>query len=214
MTTPSDGQSPVPTAESAAEQAPQGEAVEAPFDPYRFGKPDYPIAPEYAPPGYVPPAVAPPPVEQPYGQQPYGQPPHGQQPYGQQPYGQPPNQYPPPPYGAPPAPMWSQYPTPRQNNGKAIAALVFGILAVLFFWTSVLDVVPAILAVVFGSLGMSDAKRTGQPRGMALSGFILGLVGALAAMVFTIFVYTHFKQCFDDYSSGSSEFKTCINDNL
>ena len=25
------------------------------FDPYRFGAPEHPIAPEYAPPGYTPP---------------------------------------------------------------------------------------------------------------------------------------------------------------
>src|SRR5207245_6429985 len=110
------------------------------------------------------------------------------------------------PDGAPQPPMWPQYPPPRTGNGKAIASLVFGIISVLFFWTSVIDVVPAILAVVFGSLAISDAKRSGQPRGMALSGFILGLVGALSAMVFTIFVYTHFKPCFDNYSSGSAEF--------
>ena len=195
MTSSSEGHSPAPTAEQAAGQAPE---AEAPFDPYRFGKPDYPIPPEYAPPGYVPP-VQPPPIEQPpvYGQPPYGQ------------------AYPYPlPYGAPQPPMWSQYPPPRTGNGKAVAALVFGILAVLLFWTTVLDVVPAILAVVFGALGMSDAKRSGQPRGMALTGFILGITGAVAAMVFTIFVYTHFKPCFDNYSSGSSEFKTCINDHL
>ena len=46
------------------------------FDPYRFGKPDHPVAPEYAPPGYRPPAgltppqfnyPPPPPRSAPYG---------------------------------------------------------------------------------------------------------------------------------------------------
>src|SRR5436305_14944279 len=96
-------------------------AGEAPFDPYRFGKPDYPIPAEYAPPGYTGPiapppnpyaggpgaATAPPPgstTSNPFGNPPgtpYGPPP--QYPAGPpSPYGPPPGQqYGPPPYGQP-----------------------------------------------------------------------------------------------------------------
>ena len=152
--------------------------------------------------------------QQPYGQptpsQASGQPPYGQQP--QQPYGTP-YQYPPSPYGAPP-PNWTQYPPPPTGNGKAITAFVFGILSVLLFWTTVFDIVPVLLAVIFGAIAMSDAKRTGQPRGMAMTGFILGIVGAIAAVMFTVFVYAKVKDCFDNYSSGSTEFNSCIDDKL
>lgn len=33
---------------------PSNQPDEAPFDPYRFGRPDQPVPPEFAPPGYVP----------------------------------------------------------------------------------------------------------------------------------------------------------------
>ena len=60
--------------------APSGDpTADAPFDPYRFGKPDHPVPPEYAPPGYVPDEPPPPyaaATNAPYGQGPYG-PPHG-----------------------------------------------------------------------------------------------------------------------------------------
>jgi len=77
MTTPSDpenGQSPPdPVNLGKAEPAATAEPVEdAPFDPYRFGKPDYPIPAEYAPPGYTGPIAAPP---NPYAGGPPGSPP-------------------------------------------------------------------------------------------------------------------------------------------
>jgi hypothetical protein len=65
MTTPSDpenGQSPPDPVNLGKADAPAAsDAVDdQPFDPYRFGKPDYPIPAEYAPPGYTGP-IAPPP---------------------------------------------------------------------------------------------------------------------------------------------------------
>ena len=66
------------------------------------------------------------PYGQPYNQQTYGQQSYGQQPYGQQPYGQPPyNQ----PYGQP-----GYGPVP--GKGKATAALVLGIVSVVFAFLS------------------------------------------------------------------------------
>jgi VanZ family protein len=176
----------------------------APFDPYRFGAPDHPVPPEYAPPGYLPP----PPT------QPMPQP--GQPPYGGYQYPQSAPQY---PYGGqyygPPPPWTTQYPPPRTGNGKAITALVFGILSVLFFWTTVLDIVPVALAIIFGIIAMNDAKRTGQPgRGMATWGLVLGVIGALVATVTTVVIYTRVKPCIDNYASGSSEYNSCIHDRL
>jgi hypothetical protein len=186
-----------------AEQ-PTAAPVEPPFDPYRFGAPEHPIPPEFAPPGYVPPPI----VSEP---QP-GQPPTQPYPYPQYPqYPQYP--YPGQPYGAPP-PWASQYPQHKPGNGKAIAGLVLGIAAVVFFWTTLLDAVPVILAIVFGSMGLSDAKRTGQGRNIALTGIVLGVVGALFAVIFTVWIYSHFRPCFEDYNSGSSEYNSCIRSHI
>jgi hypothetical protein len=165
---------------------------EPPFDPYRFGAPEHPIPAEYAPPGYTPPpATAPPPPYVP------PQPTHGYQGQG---YG-----YPAPPNSG------QQYPQPRTGNGKAIAALVLGILAIVFCWTSIFDAVFVVLAIVFGFLGLSDAKRSGGGRGMAMAGLICGLAGAVAAILFSVWILSRVGPCIDDFDRGSSAQRDCIN---
>jgi hypothetical protein len=171
--------------------------AEQPFDPYRYGAPEHPVPPEYAPPGYIPPpaAQAPPPQ---YPEQPM--PPQ----YGG--YASHPGQYPYPP----PPPWMTQYPQPHTGNGKAIAALVLGIASILLCWLSIFDILPVVLAIVFGSIARGEAGRVGGKKSMATTGIVLGIVGALLATVFTVVVYGRIKDCLDTYDQGSSEYNTCI----
>jgi hypothetical protein len=74
------------------------------------------------------------------------------------------------------------------TNGKAVAAIVFGILAVVTFviWGAL---VFGPLAIVFGSIARKDIQRgSGQGGdGLALAGIILGAAGlALWAIFLTI----------------------------
>jgi len=72
------------------------------------------------------------------------------------------------------------------SNGSGMASLVLGIVAiVLGVWIPVpflglflmfLAFVPAVLAVIFGHVGLAAARRTGTGRGGALAGLILGYV--------------------------------------
>lgn len=219
MTTPPNGDARSNEPVSFDKPGDAGAPDQAPFDPYRFGAPEHPIPPEYAPPGYVapPPAEPAPTYAQPYppyagGQQPYG---GGQQPYPGPPQypGAPQQQYPPyaGPYYPPP---WTQYPPPRTGNGRAIAGLVLGIVAILFCWTSIVDVVPVVLAIVFGSIGLNDAKRSGSGRSMAVAGIACGVIGALLAIIFTVVVYARIKPCLENYEQGSSAQNTCIRQRL
>ncbi|MFE1173198.1 DUF4190 domain-containing protein [Streptomyces sp. NPDC058773] len=96
----------------------------------------------------------------------------------------------PPPPGAPAASPWAPYPpaptpAPQSRNGMGLTALVLGIvgvvlgLLVILFWLSWL---PALLAVVFGSIGLSQARRgRATNKGMALTGVVLGAAGLLVA---------------------------------
>ena len=118
--------------------------------------------------------------QQPYGQQPYGQQPYGQQPYGQQPYGQ-------QPYGQQP---FGFQPAGRGGNpgkGFSIAALVLGILGLIFlFWIQTfVGLAMAILSIVFGVKGRSmSTAALGKPSGLATAGFVLGIITlAIAALV-------------------------------
>jgi len=67
------------------------------------------------------------------------------------------------------------------NNGLAIAGLVCGLVGLLFF-----SVVLGPLAVIFGGVGLSRAKRGESHRGMALAAVILGVVDILLFVVLVI----------------------------
>ncbi len=161
------------------------------FDPYRFGAPERPVSPEYAPPGYRPPSgyQPPPPAGSAFGgyRLPAPLPPSGYQ----------------------------QYPQPRTGNGKAIAALVLGIASIVLCWTSVFDAIPVLLAIIFGILALADARR--RPghggRGMAVAGIACAVVGVLLAAALTVFFYSRLRPCLD-YNPSSAQYKTCIRNNI
>jgi hypothetical protein len=159
------------------------------FDPYRFGAPEHPVPPEYAPPGYrQPPPTNPPPIQPPPA-----------------PY---------PSYWAPP-PGAAQYPQPRTGNGKAITALVLGIVSIVLCWLSLFDLIPAVLALIFGILGRNDSVRHPERggRGMAVAGIACAVIGALLAGLFTAWAVHRFRDCYDDNAS-SAQVRTCIQQRL
>jgi hypothetical protein len=184
----------------------------------------------YQPPGYgesgfeQPPALGGPPVfggPPPLGYPVYGAP----QNYPQGPPYPPPTGYPtgypaapgypPPGYGGPygylPPPVF--YGSP--SNGKATAGLVLGILAVVFCWTSFFDIVFVVLGLVFGLLGLGEAKKGLPGRGPALAGVICAAVGAIGAVVLTI-VYINIgssNDCSSQYPTGSTGYYYCIQNN-
>jgi hypothetical protein len=249
MTTPSDpenGQSP-PDAVNLGKAEPQAgsdPAGEAPFDPYRFGKPDHPIPAEYAPPGYTGP-IAPPPnpyaggpaagsapppgstTSNPFGNPPgtpYGPPP--QYPGGPpSPYGPPPGQQYGPQYGQPYGPPSGQpygygpqpphYARPTGNNGKAVAALVLGILSVVLCWLSVFDAIFVILALIFGLIALGETKNgRGRGRGLAIAGLACMVVGAILATIISIKVFHAIDRCGGFDQASQSSFNQCVKDNV
>jgi hypothetical protein len=122
-----------------------------------FGQP--PDQPPFAPP------QAPPPYPQPQQPPPYGSPQPG--------------------YGPPQPPGYGQPAFPQQgNNGKAIAALVLGILSILCF--GIFAGIPAIILGQMAKREISEGK--GQGAGMAQAGFILGIVSAAITVLVIIIV--------------------------
>lgn len=73
-------------------------------------------------------------------------------------------------------------PAPR-TNGLAVASLVLGIVGVLLCFF----VLPSLLAVVFGLIGINQTKNNPAQggRGMAIAGLVLGGVG-LAIMLLLV----------------------------
>lgn len=90
------------------------------------------------------------------------------QPYGANPYGQ-------------PTAVPNYAGSASQNDGKATAALVFGILAIVFLFTVVGGILFGIIAIVLGVL----SKKNG-PDGKAKGGIVCGIIGLVLSVLIAI----------------------------
>lgn len=92
-----------------------------------------------------------------------------------------------PSYGQPYAPP---YPGALKSNGLAITALICGIAGVVLFWLAyiVLPFLAAVTAIITGHLALGKVKRDPAlgGKGLALTGVILGYVGAVLNLVIGI----------------------------
>jgi hypothetical protein len=84
-------------------------------------------------------------------------------------------------------PVYVPYPVVVGDDGDsmALSSLIFGIISAAVGWIPVCGLVallPAILGIVFGGLGLKSQRR----RGMAVAGMLLSIVGIVLA--FIIFV--------------------------
>lgn len=74
-----------------------------------------------------------------------------------------------------------------KTNGKSIAALVLGILAVVIPY---IGLIIGIIAIIFANISLKEIKKTGdQGRGMAIAGLVCGIVGtAIYAIILLILI--------------------------
>ena len=88
------------------------------------------------------------------------------------------NAYPPsmPPYG---------YQPPKQTSGKAVGALVCGILAILFCWTIVPSVILGIVAIVLAGKAVKESGKDGKTTGAKVCG-IVGIVFSVLTLIAAI----------------------------
>lgn len=110
--------------------------------------------------------------------------------------------YPPPPV----APAYAQ-----KSNGKAIGALICGILAILFSWLPLLGVILGIVAIVLASKSAKQFGRDGKATGGKVCG-IVGIVFAALGFIFWGMVSCAVISSMDDYAdTGYSELDAVIN---
>lgn len=110
---------------------------------------------------------------QPYGQQPqYNQTSYGaQQQYNQANFGQPVK-----------AVVYDA--APDKGSGVSVAALVCGILGLLFFWVPILDIGLCLAGLICAIIAV--AKQCGG-RGMAIAGLILSIIDCILTLLFMYF---------------------------
>lgn len=102
------------------------------------------------------------------------------------------------------APQNNVAPTTPINNsqnakGLAITALVVGVTAFLASWTGVIGLILAIVAIIFGTLGLVKHQR----KGMSITGLILGGIALLAALFFTFFYTVTLFSAADEVKNDS-----------
>ena len=77
----------------------------------------------------------------------------------------------------------------NKNKAFSIVSLVCGIVG-LVGWIPYLEYISflfPIAAIVFGAIAMAGLKRANMPKGMAVAGFVLGIIGvALWVLMFLI----------------------------
>ncbi|MFD7750048.1 DUF4190 domain-containing protein [Streptomyces sp. NPDC059698] len=105
-------------------------------------------------------------------------------------------------------------PAPARTNGFAVAALVLGLVACLFFWTIVGGLLLGLLAVVFGVVAALRTRQGRAPRrAMAIVGAAfgaLGLIGSAIVLVLAVSVFDSqkfqdFQDCVEQADSRAAE---------
>ena len=72
----------------------------------------------------------------------------------------------------------------KDRKGFCIASMVLGIVALVFFCIWYVSIPCAILAIIFGVLGI---KSTGK--GMAIAGLITGSIGLVVSILIIVFLF-------------------------
>ncbi len=89
-----------------------------------------------------------------------------------------------PPSPAPPQAINIQAPPIAPSNGLAVASMVLGIIALLFFWMPFLGWLPVVLGLVLGIVALNRPFG----RGMAIAGIACSGV-ALAVKLILLFLF-------------------------
>lgn len=72
----------------------------------------------------------------------------------------------------------------KNKNGFCIASMVLGIIALVLCCVFYISIPCAIVAIVFGVIGLKAEKK-----GMAIAGVITGSIGIVLAIAFVIFMF-------------------------
>ncbi|MFX3631942.1 MAG: DUF4190 domain-containing protein [Candidatus Pristimantibacillus sp.] len=86
-----------------------------------------------------------------------------------------------------------QPPYPQKSNGKAVVALVLGILSIvlsiIFFVFPFIGLFLGIPAIILGAIALKETTRSGeQGRGYAIAGLVCGIIGTLLCIIVILFI--------------------------
>ena len=108
-------------------------------------------------------------------------------------------------YAQPPAPGYGQpqpyYQPAQANSGKALGALICGILAIVFSVLPIVGVVLGIVAIVLASKAVKEAGKNGK----TTAGKVCGVIGIVLAVIwFVVGMVAGFSEVYDALESSST----------
>lgn len=107
--------------------------------------------------------------------------------------------------------------TSRHGSGMATAALVLGIIALVFCWTVIGGIVLGLLAIVFGIIGVRRAKAGAPGKVRAIIGIVTGALGlliaaaviALGVSVFNSDSVQNLQDCLQNANNNQAQVQSC-----
>jgi hypothetical protein len=92
------------------------------------------------------------------------------------------------------------HPTATQKKvGLSVAAMVLGILAIVFFWVPFAGWIVGVLAIVLGAVAVSQANKKPEEyggKGMAITGLVLGIIQVSLWLLFFLVFAAFFAAIF------------------
>lgn len=108
-------------------------------------------------------------------------------------------------------PQYGNQPPAKQGKGMAVTALILGVLALLVCWTVIGGVLLGLPAIILGLVASSRAKKgKAGGRGLAITGWVTGLLGLLLAIALTVLAGTFLARFID--SDAAQRYEQCISD--
>ncbi|NAZ85826.1 DUF4190 domain-containing protein [Kineococcus indalonis] len=98
----------------------------------------------------------------------------------------------------------------RPRNGAGLASLILGVIGLLLCWLLGIGIVPGLIGLVLGIVGMRRARRgEATNRGVAIAGVVTSAIAVVASAVFlalTIAVGSAF------WNNGGADLTQCLRD--
>ena len=97
--------------------------------------------------------------------------------------------------------------TKKSSNNMGLVAFIVAIVAFVMAiipCVGIIAIIPCIIAIVIAAIGLPQANRNDSPRGMLISGLIIGIIALFISMC-QIFIITKLVENSDNLGEGLEE---------
>lgn len=102
----------------------------------------------------------------------------------------------------------ANYNVNNASNGSAVAAMIMGIIALIFFWAPIVPIILGVLALVFGIKGLNQSNTLplNKGKGMGISGIVCGSIALIIGIFYTIIWIAAIAVVANEYDTYKDEY--------